>query len=244
MPGVPLGIAPAAFRDACAPAVAAMQTQGGLGDEFSYASVPLCIVDAVFSLGVNYAQVQNVVGRFCAWSGWPRFRSRSDSLPTTREQSGMLVSDFAALASSQTNFVDEVFDNRGRVFQRKYAPYKAEVVFRFAAVLADAGVETFESLQDAATDLSLDAALRALPGQSAGTAVSYFFMLAGRDDLVKPDRMLLRFTNRYLGKSGKHLNDALPIQGIQVLYRDTAALLGVTARELDYSVWGRESGRF
>ena len=35
--------------------------------------------------------------------------------------------------------------------------------------------------------------MRAIPGQRSGISLTYFFMLAGSDDLVKPDRMLGRF---------------------------------------------------
>lgn len=235
-----LGIDPSDFAAACKPAVDAMKARATSSDEYRYASVPLCIIDAVFSLGVKYTQVENVVTNFCGWSGWSRVRP-SGSLPSETEQAGMTVSDFLALRSRESDFANNVFRNHGRAFQRKYAPYKADVVFEFAEVLQRAGVETLQSAQAHAADMELDAALRALAGQSAGTAVSYFFMLTGSDDLVKPDRMLTRFTNAHLGKP---LNRPLSASGLQELFRATAPLLGVTPRELDHAVWGRQSGRF
>jgi hypothetical protein len=36
-----------------------------LGNEFYYQSLPLCVIDAVFSIGVRYEGVQNVIKRYC-----------------------------------------------------------------------------------------------------------------------------------------------------------------------------------
>jgi len=37
-----------------------------LGDEYRYMSLPLCVIDAVFSINNKYKAVQNVVARYCA----------------------------------------------------------------------------------------------------------------------------------------------------------------------------------
>ena len=50
-----------------------------LPDEYRYASLPICVVDAVFSIGVRYISTQRVVKNFCGSVGWTRFAaSRSD----------------------------------------------------------------------------------------------------------------------------------------------------------------------
>mgnify|MGYP003466554474 CR=1 FL=1 len=36
-----------------------------LGDEYFYASLPLCVIDAVYSIGVRYGSVRNVIRRYC-----------------------------------------------------------------------------------------------------------------------------------------------------------------------------------
>jgi len=36
-----------------------------LGDDYHYQSLPLCVIDAVFSIGVRYSGTRNVVARYC-----------------------------------------------------------------------------------------------------------------------------------------------------------------------------------
>lgn len=40
-----------------------------LPSEYDYSCLPLCILDAVFSIGVKYKSVENVISRFCAKTG-------------------------------------------------------------------------------------------------------------------------------------------------------------------------------
>ena len=42
--------------------------------EYSYKSLPMALVDAVFSIGVKYRAVENTVERFCLYQspGWAR----------------------------------------------------------------------------------------------------------------------------------------------------------------------------
>ncbi len=37
-----------------------------LEDEYFYQSLPLCIIDAVYSIGVRYEGVRNTISRYCA----------------------------------------------------------------------------------------------------------------------------------------------------------------------------------
>ena len=45
------------------------------GGEYHYASLPPCVIDAVFSLGVRYESVQRTVREWCARYGWQMERS-------------------------------------------------------------------------------------------------------------------------------------------------------------------------
>ena len=36
-----------------------------LGNEYYYQSLPLCIIDAVFSIGIKYQTTQSVVQKYC-----------------------------------------------------------------------------------------------------------------------------------------------------------------------------------
>jgi hypothetical protein len=57
-----------------------------LGDEYFYQSLPLCVIDAVFSIGVRYGGVQRVVARYCERAGLQRVRTDYRFLPPMREQ--------------------------------------------------------------------------------------------------------------------------------------------------------------
>ena len=44
-------------------------------EAYRYASLPLCVIDAVFSIGVKYETTMATVGRVCDRLGWPRLAS-------------------------------------------------------------------------------------------------------------------------------------------------------------------------
>ena len=81
----------------------------------------------------------------------------------------------------------------------------------------------------------MERAVRAIPGQGSGVSLRYFWMLAGSDDFVKPDRMVLRFLQAALGRP-------VPVAEAQRLLSDAAEQLKakyahLTPRLLDYAVW-------
>ena len=57
-----------------------------LGDEYGYHSLSLCVIDAVFSIGVRYGGVQTVVQNYCSHFSQSRLRSEPSHWPTTEEQ--------------------------------------------------------------------------------------------------------------------------------------------------------------
>ena len=57
-----------------------------LGKEYYYQSLPLCVIDAVFSIGVKYKSVQNVVARYCEYAKQRRVRRVREELPSVSEQ--------------------------------------------------------------------------------------------------------------------------------------------------------------
>ncbi len=52
-----------------------------LGDEYAYSHLPLCFLDAVWSIGVRYQGVQRVVKRYEKWAGL----GQPSSIHTTAE---------------------------------------------------------------------------------------------------------------------------------------------------------------
>ena len=220
-------------------------TDARLPDDYFYASLPLCVIDAVFSIGVRYEGVRNVVARYCERTQTPRFRDRDKPLPKTQETASKLVARLeglnARIESSQeagTRAADELFGNRQRTASRN-GILKAEAVRRFAAVLGEHKVERLEDVPGAMSNPSLDAAVRSIPGQGSGLSLAYFWMLAGSDDHVKPDRMVLRFLADTLGRPESKITqgEAQDLLGdaVVLLRRDYSHL---TPRLLDHLIWG------
>lgn len=171
-----------------------------LDDEFYYSSLPLCVTDAVYSIGVRYEGVQNVVKRYCDYfSIWQMVRP-PDRLPPEGEQQPLseLVARMEELGIEK--FTEDVFQNRQRTSPRG-GILKSDAVLRFARVLQKHGVNFLQDIPSVVSDEALNAALRQIPGQGSGISIRYFFMLAGVEHLIKPDRWILSFLTRWLGAS-------------------------------------------
>ena len=142
--------------------VAACAAEVRLGDpfpeEYGYAHLSLCVLDAVFSIGVRYEGVRAVVARYAAWAQLDRVRP-GDALPAPGDQQPL-----GALVEHIEAFTESVVANRQRTSTRS-GILKADAVLRFARVLVDHGVEVLQDVESRATDEALDAALRAVPGQ-------------------------------------------------------------------------------
>ena len=211
-----------------------------LAEEFFYASLPLCVIDAVFSIGVTYTSTQNTVTRFCKEQGWQRIDLSGAGL----RQSQHSIMDFLELFKDlmPKQCADDLFGNLQRTSTRS-GILKAEAVKRFDTVLEDAGINEFCDLTDERLK-NAETAIRDIPGQGSGISFDYFRMLAGDDDLIKPDRMVQRFIGRAI--------DLRPDQVTPQLARDilqkAIPLLEPyetgtvwSARQLDYAIWVTEN---
>jgi hypothetical protein len=169
------------------------------GDEFHYASVPLCILDAVFSINARYEGVQNLVGRYCAHFGVRRTRPGPEFPPPDHQ---LTASELIAQVEKVglDRFTNEILQNRARTSTRS-GILKSEASVLFARALTAHGVETLQDVGPHANDPALDADLHAVPGQGSGLSIKYFFMLTGSTDIIKPDRMILRFLGRTLERT-------------------------------------------
>jgi hypothetical protein len=59
------------------------KTLGDLGaplseeETFEYSSLGLCVVDAVYSIGVRYESTSRTVSDFARWAGWEKNRAKA-----------------------------------------------------------------------------------------------------------------------------------------------------------------------
>lgn len=204
-------------------------------EEYSYQSLSLCVIDAVFSIGVKYEGTRNVVQRYCNHFNLPMLRQELDGFPPRHEQESItsFVNRMEELGIEF--FTTNVFRNKQRTSSRS-GILKTEAVLRFARALKETGVDHFQDVESAITERSLEERVRSIPGQRSGISLQYFFMLSGSSDRVKPDRMIKKFildaTHRPIPSDER----------IQQLLREVTARLredypAITPRRLDSAIW-------
>lgn len=207
-----------------------LQTVCDRADTFGYTHLPLCLVDAVYSIGVNYASTRKVVERTAAFF---------DVSPTNvRRSQHDQLSISQLLGAYDKHGVDgmltTVFQNRQRTSVRN-GILKAEAVLRFAQAVQAHNGEFIEDVDALVADAAFAQAVKLIPGQRSGISLRYFFMLAGNDEYVKPDRMIERFI---LAAVGRKLNAT---QMHDVVVRAATDLQAgypkLTPRLLDNAIW-------
>ena len=196
-----------------------------------YRSLPLCVIDAVYSIGVRYESTEKAVANFCAWSCW------SDDQEYTTKEFIQLLDRFNG---NWETVATEVFQNRQRTSSRS-GILKAEAVYRFAEQLRRYDIDCLAHLAGTDPNKELVSAITAIRGQSSGISFKYFLMLAGYDGIIKPDRMVERFVANALGREQAPKNfEKLVLDANEVLRGETPQL---TAAMLDYEIWRYQRNR-
>ncbi|MDE2166440.1 MAG: hypothetical protein KGJ66_08895 [Alphaproteobacteria bacterium] len=203
-----------------------------LSKDYYYASLPLCVIDAVFSIGVRYESVQRTVRSWCEFQNpvWEMY-GRPGKLPPHG------LDEFVELLKRHDvpYLAEHVFQNRQRTSTRS-GILKAEAVYRFARALLDTGINTLGDTEDTTRNEEARKKVKTIPGQRSGISFNYFLMLAGSDDFVKADRMLCRFVSAALHRPVEPPEaQALVTQAAHHLKQVFPRL---TPRLLDYVIWG------
>jgi hypothetical protein len=195
--------------------------------EYSYPCVPLCILDAVFSISARYGAVKNVIRRYC-----DHFALRPEALEQHTVQHFLrrverLGPDGLATA----------VQNRQRTSTTN-GILKAEAAIQFARVLRAHRIEVLPDVPRVFERADFARDVRAIPGQHSGISLAYFFMLAGSDEHIKPDRMVLRFVARAIGR------ELLPDEAVALVRAAAVRLRSqyptLTPRLLDHVIWKDE----
>jgi hypothetical protein len=202
--------------------------------EIFYAHLPLCVIDSVFSIGVLYEGVKNTVHRFCSYYDIPQKAPKDGVLPSKRTQ--LSTSDIiSSIGDSTPKFLAEkVFENRQRT-SVKNGILKADAVVQFLSILKDFNVEYFQDVDKVINNKSFEFCIQNIPGQTSGISLRYFFMLAGNENFIKPDRMVIRFLQEATGKLYR------PTECHDFLIAVTEELnkkgYEITPRKLDSLIW-------
>lgn len=198
-----------------------------LGDEFFYPSLPIVIIDAVFSIRLDYdKQVRPLIEKYKNAYGEKQ-----------------TVSEFINVIKSIgiEKFADTVLSKNKTAGQNSIL--KAEAVYKWAKILQSKGIEKKEDFgrlgQNGIKELEKDFAT--IQGQGEAV-IKYFFMLCGNENLCKPDRHILRFLSNLTGTTVCE-NEAQAIMDdlVKELRTDFPDM---TVRKLDYIIWKYQKSLF
>lgn len=199
-------------------------------------SLALCIIDSIFSTGSHYQSGINVVDAYCA-------NRNAEGGDPQRDGVQELLASFEMVGGSAE--WAKTVDNHKPAHTKPGALLKAEVVHRAALALKGLEGGGIFTTRDMHTEFSKDEELKRikkawlrLPSQSSGVTFNYLLILAGFQS-VKPDRMVMRFIEKYAGLEGQSLSTSEATG----LIREVARLYPTQVRKLDHAIWRHVSGR-
>ncbi|MCE7064014.1 hypothetical protein [Dyadobacter sp. CY326] len=146
---------------------------------------------------------------------------------------------------------EEVFQSRQRTSSRG-GILKAEAVQLWLKILGNHSIDTFQDLDLRFQSLTMDRNNESsvnwfgllerdnagIPGQRSGISLGYFLMLAGRDNLVKPDRMIMRFLRHHFSYETIQVKHAIIlIASLVTILKNQYGHQDLTIRELDHAIW-------
>lgn len=202
-----------------------------LSESFYYASLPLCVIDAVFSIGVKYTATKNVVQKYCQYFVLQEYDCESRVEHADHTISNLIENIRSVGVEKAANVI---FQNRQRTSSRN-GLLKAEAVLRFAEVLHKNGIDTFADIPAQGISPMVEAEIEKIPGQKSGLSYRYFCMLAGDDHYAKPDRHVIRFLKRSTGKQFT-ISEAQSVL-TEVADRLTIKHPNISVRLLDHAIW-------
>jgi len=203
-----------------------------LGREYFYQSITSCILDAVFSIGISYEQTKKVVERYNQNFNLKEYRDSNDYSPISEQDS---ILDFLK-RNEKIGFekmATEVYKNRCRTSTHAKSILKSEAAYLFAKTLNKFGINFLQDIKG--QNEQLEKEIRQIPGQTTGISLDYFYMLAGDENFVKFDRMMMRFMMDAIGEiPNKYETKELINKAVEILKNKYPNL---TSRLLDHQIW-------
>lgn len=203
-------------------------------NETFYKSLPICIIDAVFSIGVKYQSVEKAEKSF-----FEHFTLNiSRTYPVFNEYT---INDFIRDMDTFDSYEDAAkigFNNRQRTSSVN-GILKAEACYRVAEVFKKHNINTLEDFNKYTNKPLLDTDILKVRGQSSGIMLKYLYMLAGNANEVKPDRHMVNFMKKVFPHLTMSPKDH---PGIKKIITETVLGLKpkypqLTERFLDVLIW-------
>ena len=199
-----------------------------------FKSLPICIIDAVFSIGVNYKSVVKAEETFIKYFNLDISRTA----PTSDEYT---INDFIKNMDTFNSFdeaAEQCFNNRQRTSSCN-GILKAEACYRVAKVFESHKINTLNDFSNYANKAALDADILKVKGQSSGIMLKYLYMLAGDENTVKPDRHMVNFVRNVYPHVTIATKDHEEIKKIieDAVTELKATYPDLTVRFLDFLIW-------
>lgn len=204
-----------------------------------WAHLPLCVLDAVYSIGAQYSGTARTVRAYAA----------QEHLLHVVEPAHQVADGVFAAYEQPVSHLRAVIEHDGpdtfaaRVNNRQRTSprggvLKAEAARQYADILATHGVERLADVTVLLTQpkglAAIERDLAKVPGHGwYGIRMGYLWMLAGDDLHVKPDRMVI-------GWLGTVLDRKPDVLEASALVAEAAQKLGVTPWELDHAIWNAQ----
>jgi hypothetical protein len=205
------------------------------GNEFSYSCLPLCAIDALFSINTRYKAVENTVERVCLKWGIPPYAADKSQFPPQEAQVSISAFLEKIIAfSNAEELVQAIYKNRQRT-SSKNGILKAEAVTQLLKILQQNEIEYLQDVEKIKDLPHFETQFKAIQGQKSGVSFTYFLMLTGSNHLVKPDRMIIRFLNAATGKDFSR--DECQKILTTVAKALTSEYPKLTVQQLDYQIW-------
>ena len=203
-------------------------------------SLPICVLEAVFSMGVRNTSSHNA---FTRYMDYYNLKYDSSTGKVTPEHT---ISNFIENLEAFSSFDEvakDVLKNSQRTSSRN-GILKAKAAYEVAKTLKEHSIETINDFnQKAYSDSSLNDDICNVKGQSSGIMLKYLYMLAGDSSQAKPDRMLKRYIENIIPTAcsdddvQKIMTEA--VKTLKLEYPD------LTVRLLDFLIWDyqRKTGK-
>lgn len=196
--------------------------------EYKYQSLPLCIMDAVFSIGVRYTSTANTVRKYCELFRL-KMNRECNSYPSIEEQHTI------------SQFIENINDYKPERFAQninkqrtssKNGILKINAVLEWAEIFQKNGIETFQDYS-VKFNSEIEQKLKKVKGQGSGISVAYLKMLCGDENILKPDRHILRFLESLA--DGEAFDAQKVIENVVGELSKTHSQVNV--RSVDYIIW-------
>ena len=196
------------------------------GENYSYQSLSVCIIDCVYSLRAKYYSVTvPIVDRYAALYLNGNKNNPGDTVSS-------LLQHIEEKGGAQ-KFADEVLKNHQKLGGKNKIP-KENICYQLARYLNYLHIDTIEDFQNFESPELLEIVIRAVRGiGDAGT--NYLFMLAGDPNRCKPDVHIHRCIKDACGCYVS--NEECQIIFSEAVNRLNGKYPDLTVRNLDGIIW-------